>query len=371
MKAKAKSLLYYREEWEIAFKNAVESRARAGKRTPPKTPPLYLLIKFVLPDGTVRGNRAAPAVVDLRRAELRIPSYEIRIPLKPLLVRALIEENSIEPRPEFVLQVTRKGFLRIIASRAFPLPPLQFPLRIIVIDENSSHGFPVAAWDVSDDRAVLSYFEKHRPVNHGYGRRLAAQLQSFADKPSERLREELRELLSIELTPERARELAARLRAKERRANDEFAARVVAAVRKLVRDAAGRGMRALILVEPVDAESLRWTELQGTLLRTRKRLANLARYEGAHFARVRASGKLCPRCGERGVEVIRTRHSRIYQCLRCSAQWDRDKGVHYNMVKRFFERMLSEECDDENALVTRVIIALEEWLERHPNILTY
>jgi len=380
LKAKAKSLLYYREEWENALENAVESRARAGKRTPPKAPPLHLLLRFILPDGTTRGNKSALCVVDLRRGELRIPSYELRVPLRPSLVRALLEENGLEPRPEFVLQITRSGKLRIVArrapQRALTPPTIETDLLIITIDENSRHGFSVAAWllDLVNAYAALAHFEKLRPPNHGVRRQIAAALQSFAEKPTSEGRERLAQLLPEDvvraLTPERAKELAALLRRKEKRLNNSFLEKAASTVRKMVRKYV-KVKTVLIIVEPIDAESVLGTPLQGTLLRVRKALRNLARYEGAWYHELRASGKRCPRCGREREEVVRTKRARIYHCPRCGLRWDRDKGVHYNMVKRFFERMLSEECDDENALVTRVIIALEEWLERHPNILTY
>jgi hypothetical protein len=70
-----KGLLYYWEEWARMFENSKRQREEAGKRTLPKAPPALLLVKFVMPDGRVRGNTAAPAVIDLRRGELRIPSY--------------------------------------------------------------------------------------------------------------------------------------------------------------------------------------------------------------------------------------------------------------------------------------------------------
>ena len=373
LKAKAKSLLYYREEWGKALESAVEARASAGKRTPPKAPPLHLLLRFILPDGTVKGNRSAPAVVDLRRAELRIPSYGIRIPLRPSLVRTLLEENNLEPRPEFVAQVTHSGKLRIIACRILR-SELALPLRVVTIDENSAHGFSIAVWDLSA-KAVLADFEKLRPPNHGFRRKVASLLQSFADKPSEETKNQLAKILPPEalktLTPERARELAEAARRKERRLNDDFIRKLVAKVRAPVRDALKKGMAALILIDPINSDSLRGTRLQGTLLRAKKLLKNMAVYEGAAFKMTRVSGKVCPRCHAVGVEVMHTKRSRIYECSRCGARWDRDKGVHYNMVYSHFERLRKEECDDLTVLAARVLAALEEWLERHPNILTY
>jgi hypothetical protein len=112
----SKYLVYYADEWVEMYENAKRMREEAGKRTLPKTP-LLIPVRFVMPDGSTRGDNNAPCVVDLRRGELRIPSYGIVQRLRKSLVRALVEENNLEPRPDFVLQVTRRGLLRLIASR--------------------------------------------------------------------------------------------------------------------------------------------------------------------------------------------------------------------------------------------------------------
>jgi ribosomal protein S27AE len=364
--------VYYAEEWIEMFEEVKRGREEAGKRTLPRLPPLFLPLRFILPDGSTRGKNAAPAVVDLKRNELRIPSYGVRVPLRRSLVRALIEENLLEPRPEFTLQVTRRGLIRIVAHRRLRAR-LELPLRAVTIDENSLYGHSLACWYISEAKASMSHFEKMRPVNHGFRRRVAALLQCYADKGEAKKR--LAGILPPEvlktLTTERSRELAERTRERERRLNDDFVCKLVAKVRALVREAVRRGMSALILVEPVNADSLRGTELQGTLLRGRKLLMNLAVYEGAKMGKVSASGKTCPRCGTKGVEVVHTKRSRIYECPRCGLRWDRDKGVHYNMVYSYFERLRKEECDDDSVLAARVLAALREWLEKHPNILAY
>jgi ribosomal protein S27AE len=367
-------LFYYTEEWSEMFENAKRMREEAGKRTPPKTPPLPLLVKFIMPDGERRGNTAAPAVIDLRRGELRIPSYGVVQRLRRSLIEALIEENMQEPRPEFTLQVTRKGFLRVIAHRRLPAM-LELPLRIATIDENSRHGHSLAYWSINETKVSMAGFEKMRPVNHGFRREIAALLQSYADKPSEETKRRLAKFLPLKvlktLTTERARELAEKTREGEKRLNTDFVCELVAKVRTLVRDAVKKGMSALILVEPIDSSSLRGTELQGTLLRGRKRLKNLAVYEGAKVGEVSASGKVCPRCGTKGVEIAHTKRSRIYECPKCGLRWDRDKGVHYNMVYNYFARMVKEECDDDSVMAERVLSLLREWLEKHPNALMY
>jgi ribosomal protein S27AE len=369
-----KGLLYYWEEWARMFENVKRMREEAGKRIPPKTPPLPLLVKFVMPDGSIRGNRNAPAVIDLRKGELRIPSYGIAQKLRRSLVRALIEENSLEPRPDFVLQVTRRGLVRVVAHRRLRAR-LELPLRIATIDENSRHGHSLAYWYINETKVAMTHFEKLRSANHGFRRGIAALLQSYADKPGEETKRQLAKILPPEvlraLTTERARELAEKTRGREKRLNDEFVSNLTAKVRSVVREARQREMSALILVEPVNADSLRGTELQGTLLRGRRRLKNLAVYEGAKIGKVSASGKVCPRCGTKGVEVAHTKRSRIYECPKCGLRWDRDKGVHYNMLYSYFEKLRKEECDDDSVLAERVLSLLREWLEKHSHTLAY
>ena len=370
----SKYLTYYAEEWEKMYEEVKRQREGAGKRTLPKTPPLPLLVKFVMPDGQVRGKKDAACIIDLRRGELRVPSYGVVQKLRRSLVRALIEENSLEPRPDFALQVTRRGLVRIVARRALRAR-LELPLRIVTIDENSRHGHSLAYWYIDEAKVAMTHFEKLRPANHGFRREVAALLQSFADKPSEETKRQLAKILPPEvletLTTERARELAEKTRGKERRFNDEFVNKLVAKVRSVIREARQRGMSALILVEPINSDSLKGTELQGTLLRGRKLLQNLAVYEGAKMGEVGASGKVCPRCGSRGVEVAHTKRSRIYECPKCGLRWDRDKGVHYSMVYSYFARMVKEECDDDGVMAERVLSALREWLEKHSHTLAY
>jgi len=370
----SKYLTYYAEEWEKMYEEVKRMREEAGKRTLPKTPPVLVPVRFVMPDGRERGDKNAPAVIDLRKGELRIPSYGITQRLRRSLVRALVEENLLEPRPDFVLQVTRRGLVRIVAHRRLRAR-LELPLRVATIDENSRHGHSLAYWYIDEAKVAMTHFEKLRPANHGYRREVAALLQSYADRPSEETKKQLAKILPPKvlraLTTERARELAEKTRGREKRLNDSFVCELVAKVRSVVREAVKKGMSALILVEPIDADSLRETELQGTLLRGRKRLKNLAVYEGARVGEVGASGKVCPRCGTKGVEVARTKRSRIYECPKCGLRWDRDKGVHYNMLYSYFARMVKEECDDDSVMAERVLAALREWLEKHSHILAY
>jgi hypothetical protein len=250
-------------------------------------------------------------------------------------------------------------------------------LRVITLDENSAYGFALAAWDIDAyaAEAALRLFKKLRPPNHGYRRGVAKLLQSYAAKPSEEAKQQLAELLPEEvlrtLTAERARELAEATRRRERRLNEAFIQKLTARVRRLVREACKRGINVLILVDPINSESLRGTKLQGTLLRARRSLRNLAVHEGAMLRLARASGKQCPRCGCKGEEIAHTKRSRIYECPKCRLRWDRDKGVHYNLAYSYFARMIKEESDDCTAVACRVLALLREWLERHESALAY
>jgi ribosomal protein S27AE len=325
-----------------------KKRREAGKRTPP----LPLLVKFVMPDGSVRGNRNAPAVIDLRRGELRIPSYGVTQKLRRSLVRTLVEENLLEPRPDFVLQVTRRGLLHLVASRYAPAR-VALPLRIIAIDENSLNGEALAAWDVlKPGRIVRSRYEELMPRNRGFLDRTAALFQSAADGNPEALEEVVKMFHEAEkdetkiatlLTPARLAEIAAKIREKEKRLNRAFAEELVSLVRKLIREARARGWSVAVVIDPINHESLKGSELQRTLLKPRKLLRNPALYEGARLKMYRVSGKRCPKCGAWGVEIAHRR----YRCPRCGIEWDRDKAATFWLAKRFLDEHFREESGDE------------------------
>jgi hypothetical protein len=347
------------------FENSKRQREEAGKRTLPKAPPLLVPVRFVMLDGTMRGDKNAPAVIDLRKGELRIPSYGVVQKLPRRLVEALIEENLLEPRPDFVLQVTRKGLLRLIASRYVPAPAA-LPLRIIAIDENSYNGEALGVWNVLKTiRIVLSHYEEAMPRNRGFLDWTAALFQSAADGNAESL-EKVKELLreagksEAEIAPllvsEKLADIAASTRVKEERLNRAFAEELVSLVRKLIREARARGWSVAIVVDPIDSESLKGSKLQRTLLKPRKLLRNLARYEGAKLKLYRVSGKQCPMCGEWGIEVAHRRYRRP----RCRIEWGRDKAATFWLAKRFLYEHFKEESSDE----TYVDIA--GWLREHP-----
>ena len=360
-----KGLVCYTEEWVEMHENAKRMREEAGKRTPPKAPPLPLLVKFVMPDGSIRGNKNAPCVIDLQRGELRIPSYSVRVPLRRSLVKALIRENLLEPRPDFVLMVTRRGFLRLIASRYVPAPGV-LPLRIIAIDENSYNGEALGVWDVlRADRVVRSRYEELMPRNRSFIDKTAALFQSATAGKAEAL-EKVKELLrktgkseaeiSALLASEQLADIAARTREKEERLNKAFAEELMALVRALVREARARGWSVAIVIDPINHESLKGSKLHRTLLKPRRLLRNLARYEGAKLKLYRVSGKQCPNCGEWGIEVAHRR----YKCPYCNIEWDRDKCATFWLAKRFLDEHFKEESSDET------FINVTGWLRRHP-----
>jgi hypothetical protein len=92
---------------------------------------------------------------------------------------------------------------------------------------------------------------------------------------------------------------------------------------------------------------------------------------GGDGGRLALAGRSARAAAAKGVEVVHTKRSRIYECPKCGLRWDRDKGVHYNMVYSYFARMVKEECDDDSVMAERVLNLLREWLERHSHILAY
>jgi hypothetical protein len=378
-----KSTLRYREEWEDSFLQVIHGRLATGKwlrpakkrkrrkkkvkrkrrSSIPKRPPFLLTVRFILSSGERRGRGDAPVVVDLRARELRIPCIGVAVPIPERLARALEEENGLEPRPDFVVQLTSEGRLRIIAKRAPELRPPKVPLRVIAIDENSRHGFVLAVFDFdSNGYCRLTRFEIFKPSNHGYREKVVSALRSYADKPAGAL-ESVRELLPFTPTPSDAERLARAALARKKRLNNAFIEALVARVRELVRGALQEGAAAAIVVDPINSESLQGTPLQGTLLRARRRLRNLARYEGAHFAELRASGRYCPFCGAEGVE----NGHRMFKCPSCGATWDRDRAAVVNLVIRYLKALYREECQDADPL--RLVDAMRAWLKRHTGFL--
>ncbi len=96
------------------------------------------------------------------------------------------------------------------------------------------------------------------------------------------------------------------------------------------------GFSAAVLVDLPETESLRGAGLQGTLLRLAERIEWMCGWEGALYVEWRSSGRICPVCGEQGVEVSR----RKYRCPECGAEWSRDAASCFNAVKSFLEHYL-------------------------------
>jgi hypothetical protein len=362
--ARVKGALCYRDEWLEEWGNVLKMREEAGRRTVSNPPAALLLVRFVMPDGSARGNTTAPCIIDLRRRELRIPSYNVKVPLRGSIVEALVEENELNPRPEFTVQVTRRGFLRVIAHKeAQAALGRGGRLRLVCIDENSSYGFVVAVFDY-DGKWRLTHFKIYRPPNHGYREGVISLLKSFADKPSEEVREALSQYFDASaLTPERARMLSELTKRKERKENDESIRGFVGDLRKVVRDARRQNMHVAVLIDPIDADTLRGTPLQRTLLRARRRIRNLCLYEGATMKLLRSSGKRCPICGSWGVEVA----PRTHRCTRCGITWDRDRCAVLRPPLLYLEQLenMYEESDDVKYKMGRLATEYRGFMKRH------
>jgi hypothetical protein len=253
----------------------------------------------------------------------------------------------------------------LVAPRYAPAR-VALPLRIIAIDENSLNGEALGVWDViRAGKIVLSHYEELMPRNRGFIDKTAALFQSASKGKAEAL-EEVKELLreagkseadiAALLAPEKLAEIAAETLEKEERLNRAFAEELVSLVRKLIREARARGWSVAIVIDPINHESLRGSELQRTLLKPRKLLRNLALYEGARIKLYRVSGKQCPVCGAWGVEVAHRR----YKCPHCNIEWDRDKCAVFWLAKRFLGEYFKEECSDET------YVDLDGWLRKHP-----
>jgi transposase len=212
---------------------------------------------------------------------------------------------------------------------------------------------------------VRSRYEEVMPRNRGSLDRTAALFQSAADGNAESL-EKVKELLreagktENEIAPllasEKLAEISASTREKEERLNRAFAEELVSLVRELIREAKARGWSVAIVIDPIDSESLKGSKLQRTLLKPRRLLRNLARYEGAKLKLYRVSGKQCPNCGEWGIEVAHRR----YKCPYCNIEWDRDKAATFWLAKRFLDEHFKEESSDET------FIEIAGWLKQHP-----
>jgi len=128
-------------------------------------------------------------------------------------------------------------------------------------------------------------------------------------------------------------------------------------MRELARKLRDQGYLVVIVADIPQAESLRGTKLQRTLLRVAERLENMAWYEGAKWFQPEnnVSGKQCPLCGREGVEIQR----RYYKCTRCGLIYGRDWAAAFNTAKLFLKACKAE----------RQLEVLSRWLSQHPRAL--
>ncbi|MEM0024823.1 MAG: hypothetical protein QXJ38_03025 [Thermofilaceae archaeon] len=361
-----KSIYYYIESWEAVFANAFSLRRKAGKRTPPRPPPYFLLVKFIKDGKRIHGSDGAPVVVDIDRGELRIPCVGIRIPLTPSLLRVLQEELTLQPKPQFVLLLRYNGKLRIVAKRSPPQWRLEPPVRVIGIDVNSRYGLTVTIFDIKKDGVRMAKSPlRFKPPNDTLYLAEASVLRKISrglpPTPPRNATEEKRKLWqwALErvkekerrtgaLTTERADRLRRQLEQATRIARQRWARKLLGELRQLIREAGGR---AVIAVDNPDPNSLRNSSLQKTYLSATKLIEDLCRYEGALYRSVRASGRRCPLC-DRFCEEIEHRY---YRCSHCSVVFDRDYGASFRAGLIVLPPALAD--------------MLRGWLRKHPRAL--
>ncbi|MEM4444907.1 MAG: zinc ribbon domain-containing protein [Thermofilum sp.] len=376
-----KSAFRYLGSWEEERAVVLELREQAGKRTPPRRdPPYHLLVKITKDGKRIHGSDSVPVVIDLGRGELRIPCAGIRVKLQPSLLKALEGELRLAPKPEFIVQLTCRGRLRIVAFRSppkwwlyreecsdFDAVRLEPPVRVVGVDVNSVYGIAAVVFDLTDGNRVRVPKSPMRwqPPNDTLFLTMAAILRKIAqglppEPPRDADEEEqamwfwaLERVRRLErrvgaLTTERADRLRCQLEQAARIARRRWAQKLLGELRRLVRGANGR---AVVAIDVPDPDSLRNSRLQKTYLRVEKLVKNLCRYEGALYRRVRASGRVCPLCSRWCEEV----EHRYYQCPSCGIVVDRDYGGAFNAGLEALPPLLAEE--------------LRKWLRSHPKAL--
>jgi len=170
-----------------------------------------------------------------------------------------------------------------------------------------------------------------------------------------RLAERLKSKMNV--TPERAERIAEQASRKIRKLNDDWIRSTLKEVRSLVRRLRDQGYLVVLVADVPQAESLKGSRLQRTLLRVAERLENLAAYEGARYFEPdnNVSGKRCPLCGKEGEEVQR----RYYKCAGCGLVYGRDWVAAFNAAKLYLKACKAE----------KHIEALSTWLQSHPRAL--
>ncbi|WP_460025375.1 zinc ribbon domain-containing protein [Infirmifilum sp. SLHALR2] len=370
-----KGLLWYAVEW---CKMLAEAREKSKKRSRFTPPPIPLLVKVVSGGIVLHGGDNAAAALNASKGELRIPSVGVAVRLRPSLIRAVLEDTQRFEDVKLTLWLTSKGRLRLVAHRA--VRPAWWDgnskLAVIAIDVNSSHGLYMMVF-AFDGGAKLLAQRVLRSPNMTMLRLLAAIMRSYsklgswelavrrfrqqrdveklqrmgrgyAVEEALRLAERLR--AKMNLTPEKAERIARQASRKVRKVNDDWIRSVLREMRSLVRRLRDRGYLVVIVADVPRAESLKGSQLQRTLLRVAERLKNLALYEGAKYFEPdnNVSGRQCPVCGARGVELGK----RYYRCSKCGLVYGRDWAACANAAKLFLEA-----CDAEKQLE-----ALRSWL---------
>ncbi|WP_460024923.1 zinc ribbon domain-containing protein [Infirmifilum sp. SLHALR2] len=379
-----KGLFWYAAEW---CKILAEAREKSKLRSRFTPPPVPLIVKVVKDGEVLHGNTAAVAVLDASRGRLRISSAGVAIRLKPSLIRAVLEDIQCFEDVKLTLQLTAKGRLRLVAHRKVKQAwwDGEGRLAVIAVDVNSSHGLYLMVF-AFDSEAKLVAQRVFKPPNTTMLRLLAAIMTSYSEVKSweravERfkLRRNVRRLqregrgsavekalrlaerlrVKMNLTPERAERVAGQASRKVRKLNNDWVRGVLRELRELVRKLRDWGYTVVLVADVPRAESLRGTKLQRTLLRVAERLENMAWYEGAKWFQPEnnVSGKQCPLCGSRGVEL----RKRYYRCPKCGLEWTRDWAASYNAAKFFLKACRAE----------KHLQALSAWLSQHPRASTH
>jgi len=370
-----KGLLWYAVEW---CKMLAEARGKSKRRSRFTPPPMPLPVKVINSGERLHGNANAVAVLDASRGELRVPSANIAIRLKPSLVRAVLEDVQRFGDIKLTLQLTAKGRLRLVAHRVVKQVwwDGDGKLAIIALDVNSSHGLYVMTFTFNSEVRLVAQ-RVFKPPNTTMLRLLAAVMRSYSkvkswDEAVERFRNrrDVRRLqgegggsaveealrlaerlrAKINVTPERAERIARQASRKVKKVNDDWVRSVLREMRSLVRRLRDRGYLVVIVADVPRAETLKGSQLQRTLLRVAERLKNLAMYEGAKWfePEINVSGKRCPVCGSWGVELGK----RYYRCTKCNLVYGRDWAACANSARLFLEA-----CDAKKQLE-----ALNQWL---------
>jgi len=368
-----KGLFWYAVEWR---RMVAEARGKSKRRSRFTPPPMPLLVRVVNSGERLHGNTAAVVVLDASRGELRVPSVNLSVRLRPSLVKAVLEDVQRFGDVKLTLQLTARGRLRLVAHRKVRRAwwDGNNKLAVIALDVNSSHGLYLMAF-AFDSEARLVAQRVFKPPNATLLRLLAALMTSYSEVKSwsetvERFRQErdVKELrrtgyaveealrlaerlrAKVNLTPERAERIASQALRKVRKLNDDWVRGVLREVRSLVRKLRDQGYLVVIVADVPRAESLRGSQLQRTLLRAAKRLETLAVYEGARWLQPNGnvSSKQCPVCGAWGVELGK----RYYRCPKCSVTYGRDWAACANAAKLFLKA-----CKAEKQLE-----ALRSWL---------